>query len=539
MPKIPVLQPSVSPRPVEAPVPQVLRPPEEAFGGEVQAAKAGLAQQVQKTSDLAFRRLVEIRQRDDEQNALDTITKFQTDLQNKLNDNTVDESGKPKGYLQRQLGQARGSVPEFDATAQELKKQYMDTVMAPELKTQVQKTLDVHLTTAREQVLHHEANQREQDFRNSLDANIKTNIAAAASISHPLAMLDSIKAAQAAATGGYMHLGMDPQTVEVNNRALAGEMVKSSVLTLIEQDPKKAQDMLNVTRGTIPANAITELQKTIDGKMIHEKQLDTWNVVSNFKLSDGMVDTEKAVSYIMKMPLQADEKEQVLHFVHGMISVSNSELHQQREATDRSFTNDLVTQQSKGLPYQDALLMAAKYGRDATDIADKQNTVTELYTGKQNAFDTWIHKQPEATQAAWAYAEETIKGKYGTNMGTVPGYPNSVKLADAAINELKQGALGKTPDQIRQLVNDKLKEVAVGPGLIWRNIWPSKDQAWKVDAGVRQGLSTAVSQLEKDYGVDHVSQARQFLIRNQQPITPRNLKAVLDTTVNKDKGDAQ
>jgi hypothetical protein len=531
MPKVPVYQPQVQTRTETAIQPVEAAPVEAAFGANVQAATERLGEQVQKTGSVLGNRVIEMQQREDDKALLQTQAAFQADLQNTLNNPETDENGRPKGYLQRNLASAQGSTIEFDQLAPQLKQKYMQMAKGPAMQLELDKALSTHLMTARDQVSKNEGNQLDADFKQTAAATLDAIPGQAARLEDPVHVADFIKVGQSNADIIYKRLGYSPQQIEFAKEKLAGEALKAAVAGNLETSPVKARAILEANKGLIPNNIDniqTTLDKQIDGKIIHDQELAVWDQVKGRRLSNGMIDIEAGQKYVNALTVSAERKQQLMTSVRSMASVADTEMKQKIEANDRDFTNSLISAQSKGLPYQDALILAAKHGRDATDIAQKQKDVTDLYTEKTNAFDTWIKKQPEATQAAWAYTEETVKGKYGNSVSDVPGYPNKVNLAAAALTELKQDSLGKSPDQIRSIVNEKMKNVVVKPG--W--LWDTKDTGWKADAGLRQGLSVATSQLEKDYGADRVSQARLYLTRHQVPITPRNVKAVLDKALN-------
>lgn len=528
MPKVPVYQPTVQTVTPSIPDAPVAKMPAEAFGTGVQEANARLGEQIQKTGQVFAAHAIEMQQKEDEATNLKTQLAFQTELQNTLNSTETDENGKTKGLLQRNFASAKGSTLEFDQIAPQLKQKYMQTAVGPEMQRDLDKALSIHLSTARDQVSKNEANQLDADFKATTDDAVKSAVQQAALLDDPVHLSEHIALAQDNTAKALKHLGYSDARIQFANQNLAGDAVKASVMANLEKDPVKASALFESTKAMIPGTIQTELQKAIDGKIIHEQEMSVWQQVQQRRLSNGMIDLAAADKIINSMPVPAERRQQISASIRSLASVADTELKQRREANDRDFTNALIQGQAKGLPYQDALRLAAKSGYDSTDIADKQHTVTELYTEKTNAFDTWIKKQPEATQASWAYVEESIKGKYGNSQASVPGYPNKVNLAAAALTELKQDALGKSPDQIRKLVNDKLKDVVVKPG--W--LWDTKDTGWKADAGLRQGLSEATSMLEKDYGAERVSQARLYLTRHNIPITPRNIKATLDKALN-------
>lgn len=535
MPRVPVLEPTASVKPVEAPAPQAYRPPEESFGGSIAAAKGQLAEQVSKTTGLATDRLIELQRRDDEQQALDVSTKFQTELQNTLQDSTGDENGVPKGFLQRQLGQTKGSVPQYDAIAQELKTKYMGQIVAPELKGQMVKLLDTHLSAGREQVIHHEATQRAADFDQSLKTNMKVAVASVANMDVPLDIMKTLAISQETLHRGLAHQGVDEDTIYFKRRELAGEIVKSAVMGHIEQSATKAEQIFNIFSRLMNPDDAAALKKTIDGKKLYDIVNNVSAVANDFRMSDGMIDRAKLGTYVKGLKLPAEQEYQVMSHVDHLAAVDWTELQQRRQNAEREFTNEVVVAHSQGVPYDQALKIPAKHGWDTTSVANMQAEVTKLYASPEDKFTTWLSRQPEPTQGAWAETVNLVKAKYGSSLGTVAGVRQ--KLADAALTELKQAALGKSADQIRQITADKMQKVTIGPGAIWGSIWPDKAPGWKADAELRHGLSQANSLLERDYGPDRVGRAKAFLAtsRDKQgrpiPITPANLKRVLDESV--------
>jgi len=541
MPRIPVLEPSVASRPVTLPQPQVLRPPEEAFGTEVAAAQERLGQTIGRAGQVASQRLIELQQRNDEQNVLDQTTKFQTDLQGRLDDPTVDENGIPKGFLVRQRNQAKGATPQFDAVAQQMKAQYMQTVTAPELRNQMEKTLDVHLTSAREQVLHHEAAEGLASFKDSLDANQASAISNAATLSDPKDLAKAITVAQAATTGAAMHLGQSPDVVDIQNKTLAAKMVHASVMGVLDQNPTAAQAVFDANKDKMLQNDVEATQKLIDGQKIYVLTRDVWNSIAadpTFRLADGMVDRAKADAYVRSLKLEPKMEYEVMSHLDHRAMVDYSETMRKRQDAERSAVNEIIDAQSKGVPYDQALKIPSKYAWDTVSTANLEAEVTKLYANPQDRFNAWINRQPQPVQAAWAETMNTVKTKYGSSMGKVAG--TQEKLSDAAINALKEDCLGKTADQIRDITKTKLDKVVVGPYSFFGITLPinKTETGWKVDVQTEKGFSEAYMKLAKDpaYGFDRVEQAKAFLARNRKAVTPSNVKRALDEALSRQQG---
>lgn len=275
-----------------------------------------------------------------------------------------------------------------------------------------------------------------------------------------------------------------------------------------------------------PAKAIA-IDGAIDGKMIYNTVEQVSQAIQGMRTETGMIDKVQADNYVKGLNLKPEDAYKVSSHVDHLIAVDAAQITQRRSESERSFANDLITAQASGVTYDQALKIPAKYGWDNASIAQMQAEVTKIYASPEEKFNTWITRQPQAVQSAWAEAQNTVKAKYGNSMGEVAGVKQ--KLADAAINELKQDVLGKSSDAIRQVTADKLKNVVVSPGMIFGSWWPNTAPGWKVDAGTRRALSEAYTLLEKDYGSDRVGQARTWLATNSKPVTPANVKKLMDS----------
>lgn len=525
MPKIPTLNPSINVNPVSIPSPVQSPTVTDAFGGQVSTAKANFGEAVSNALVNGAKAIMAVKERKEQQKALDSQTLFQKDLQDTLYSQDVDANGMPKGILNRQLSQAQRSTLQFDSIAPKLKEKYLSGLSGVQQKQEMQQYLDTHLLNAREQIIRHEADQNRKDYSNSLEANMESNINFAATVDDPAALNEIIKTSHTSAVQGLRFAGADPVSAKVQADDMAGKMLVSSINTQLEKNPTLALNILEKNSGVVPEKYRVELLKKIDGKMLDNQQVATWDTVKNFKTSTGEVDVQKSLDYVDKLDYPVERKKQIASYVQSMISVSNVELRQKRETSDREFTNELITLKSKGADYSSVLPLAAKYGFDETDIANKQATITSLYENKQDNFDLWINKQPETTQAAWEYAKQVLKSKYpASKKGDIPGYPEKVNLYDAAVQELKLNAIGKNPDQIRSLVNEKIKDVVITPRSWW---FDKKDAGWKRDAGVRVAISEGYTDLSNAYGDQLVTQARTYLRRNQLPDTPANVEQAI------------
>lgn len=521
MPRVPTLEPRVQIKTPNIPAPQIARPPEEAFGAGVAAATGKLGEQVTQLNNVLAKQMIEMEKRESEKNALDIQTQFQTELQNTLTNPEADENGTPKGFLNRQLSQANGSAIQFDQISQKIAQKYAGMPVSPDLQNKMNETLKSHLSVAREQVIRHEASQRDAAAKTSLNTYIEQSISSAAGVVDPIDLAPLVDATQANAGSMMARLGYDKATVELSSKNLAGNMVKSAVAGVLETDPTKAKNILERMKDRIFPLTYAELSKTIEGKFIHDQSAAAWNAVSGMRLSDGNIDLASAQRYVDKLPYPQERKDQILSYVHTHASIANTELKQQQEAIKRSYTDQLVTDFGK-VPIDVAFARAVETGLPPTMIAELQNEATTLYQNPQQRFDTWLSKQPNAVQGAVESSRQAIEGAYPTTrFGMVS--ETKVNVRKAAMTELEQQWIGKTPAQIRQITADALSKVVTGKWL-WFN---TTETSWKMTATNRAAEDMRMGQLEKD-NPNLFAKARAKIVRDNAPLVYDNIKAVMD-----------
>lgn len=529
MPRVPILEPRVGvttpnvPAPVATPA-----PPEEAFGGGVQQATGNLGKSIANIGTVLSDHVVTMEKRESERIALENQTAMQAEYQQALNDPTTDENGVPKGFLNRSLSQANGATVQFDEIATKIAQKYAAMPVAPYLKNQTMAAIQSHANAARERVINHEADQRTKAATEALATYETSNVEAAGGVTNPAELAPLIKAAQLNTASMMQRQGHDAATIELKTKDLAGSMVKSSVMSILETNPARAAQVLDAMKGQMLPSDYVATKKLVDGKLDSETQLAIWNKVKDFKRSDGTIDSKAAQEFVYKLPITAEKKQTFSAFVNSMAAVADANLKEGIVANDRSYANALVQLHAKGGSFEEAIQLSTQFGRDMDDVSTKQNQAKELYTGKENAFDTWVKSMPQETQGAAEYAEQVFKATYPkkNNRVRVKGAPEKLQGAEAALQEYKLQALGKSPSQMRQLANEMVKDVVVKPG----TFWDSEDIAWKVSAENRLSLAQAEAKLENEYGVDRVARAKSRLRKENIDINPFNLLKLLEKT---------
>jgi hypothetical protein len=534
MPRVPTLNPQVQPRTTVIPEsPLSPSPDPNAFGLPQAQARERRGSSFVRMGDVVAQHAIRMQERRDDEQVLLNHAAFQKDLQNLLLDDTED-NGKPKGILARKGYQARGGTIELDDAYENLKEKYLENVGTRAQKVKLLQLMRGSYMADREGVIRHEAEQDRINFTQVLDDDLKTGVDKAALIGDPAALGAAIATAHGVLDAGFKHLGRDPKTTAAAKQNLSGQMVEASVSSVIDRDPAAARAIFETYKDKIPGTTAAKLQSALDGKALNDLQFSTWDQVKKFRLADGYMDKDRALGYVMGLDLPSDKKEKVMGFVQTMSNVANAQLKDERDAKDREFLNQLIKNHGEGVPYETAIRLASDFSFDQKDRFDKELAITELYTSKDNFYDRILEKQSVAQKLAWQQIELLAESKYGTKEKRIPGYDKPVKLKDAFLLEMKRSVLGKPPEEMMKVAQDKLKDVVINQG------WFSDDTetAWKIDQDIRTQNAAKMLQLRQTYGAAAVQQAEAFLHGRGAILSPDNIKAALDEAVRRRGGRA-
>ena len=528
MPRVPVYESQVQQDTKVIPqVKQSPRPPVEAFGLGNIKANMNVAEELINAGQMLTSHAARMAAEDNRKAFIKADSDFRLEIQNMLLSDELDENSRPVGFLNRKLDQVGGSVDEFDEKFKPVSEKYLTSVPPSERNSMLQ-SVKSHYQSAREAILKNVVDERNKDFEVSLKSNIENVVAGASIIKDPEDLRNSIEIETENIGKSLYFISPNKDYVNSAKQKIAGDMVKASVTSMIETDHVRAKSVLDGSKDLISESVYNELNKILDSKSFEDLKEITWESVQGLRLSDGNSDLESMKAKVYSMNMPTEQKEKVWDHVRSSASVQDSILRDQRNSANRAFTNDVISQHSQGLDYQSALRLASKYSYDATDLANKQRDVTNLYSGVVNNFDLWINKQPEETQAAWDYAKNILKTKFDDKEKEIDGIDGKVNLYQAAISELKIQSLNKSPDAIRKLANEKIKDVVVSP----RSWLPDIISPEIIrDVSVRQVTSEAVSKLEELYGADTVSEAREYLIRNNKNDSPANIAALINKRI--------
>ncbi|TPW18844.1 MAG: hypothetical protein FD126_3280, partial [Elusimicrobia bacterium] len=394
--KVPTYEPQVGIRTQNtADAPAAPRPPAAAFGAGEGESQERLGQAVAGLGAVLTKRLVERQQRDQEQEVLAADTEFRKAMQGVLTSPEVDDAKRPKGLLNRSLGQTKGATVEFDSSYAELRKSFLESVPTPQQRAALAARMDSHYIATRDQVVRHESRQGEEDFKASLDMNLKQRVSDAAAVTEPAALNQVIDEAVRVQSEGAQRLGG-----KVDGKLLAGDIAKTSIASVLDKDPKRAAALLASVRGKLPENVAVSLDQAIEGKMLADERASLWDSLTRergdfMKLPDGNWDLSAMQGAVMALKEPAEKKEKLWDYVKARANEDQVIRARADQANDREFFNAAIQAKQRGLTFDQALKLSSGFGaRDNYDIAQRQEVVKKLWAGA-NATD------PQTYIALW------------------------------------------------------------------------------------------------------------------------------------------
>ena len=315
--KVPIYQTQTSRVTPQISTPQELRPPEAAFGGDVAKALQNLGETGQKIAGVIMEHGLKLQQEKQDEEALNIETTYRQDMQNRVYDDTSEtvkignqDVERPKGFLNRELGQAEGATQEFDKLYFEkggIRDQYLTGLSNYQMK-KLAPALDNYATSLRDNIIQHEAKQRSLNFKNITEANVAQKTLDASTIRDPkslgLAINDAVDAAKS------YNSRFDEATRKINNEKITGDIIESSVISTLKTTGNltQAQSLLNGVKDKLSGD--TQYNEIKD-KMI--KGYDTLkNQTEKIKLESKISDRFDYIGRIANGTLSWEDSPQVI-----------------------------------------------------------------------------------------------------------------------------------------------------------------------------------------------------------------------------------
>lgn len=262
--KVPIYEETIKPDLGQtAPPGQIPQPPAAAFGANEIAANRETSKIVGNLGNVLAEHVIERQKQDRTAEVLKADTAFRNDLQQMMFSPETDDKGVPKGVMNRRLEQAHGATVGFDQDANQLRQKYLSGFQSRFQQEALSKAIDSSITSGRESVIRHEANQSEENRKNVLDSNLKQRVTDASFINDPVAFKQALIQGKEILGSGLKSLGFDDNTAKSKADDFTKNMVESAVDPIIMRDPAAGQAFFDSIKSDLNPGLQTDLQKDI------------------------------------------------------------------------------------------------------------------------------------------------------------------------------------------------------------------------------------------------------------------------------------
>lgn len=243
--------------------PNVASAPLQAFGTQVNEANQKLGGAIEQVGEALGEHIIRQQRADQEAKVLENETNYRREIQDLLSSPDLDKDGKPVGVLNRQLAQAQGATTEFDSKATELKNRYVTSANTPFERAKLSESLDHIYSISRDNVIAHEARQRNESYKNILNSNLQERILNAGQISNPKDLLKAIDDGYDTLYAGNNQLGKDGATTAVELSKFSEDIIRSSLGAMVSPDPAPALAYLDATKSALTPTQYDTIKKDV------------------------------------------------------------------------------------------------------------------------------------------------------------------------------------------------------------------------------------------------------------------------------------
>lgn len=540
MATVPVYDESVPVETAAQPAPQLAPITEAASGAGPAAALTQAGGQTEEHFSRLNEALIYRQHIQAQENAYNLGAKAAAEIQDKVADLTSRQGSNAHGILSGFVGPVQEGQPEkikyedsYDGFSEKLRGKYLEMAGSEYERKLLTRTIDSHLTVARNAVVKHEVQQGKVAFNQSVDANINALMNTGAAAATPGDLMKVMnQGADLRENQAKLNGEADKTTLDMLRLKTDDDFAETAIKANVERDPEGAMRLFDGVKNHISESMQGKLQAQIDGKMLDLRRGAVWEQVRGFVHPDGMVDLSKAEAEAAKLvnvdTVPPGQRQHILDFVRQQSAVQDAAVKDARKEKDRQFVNDALKAKNNGVSYQDAedhFFKKMGYGFDEKDKDEKIRQLQALYTHDESFYDTAMKHQTEDQKLAWQEVEELAKGKYGKQTAQLPGDETQTPLASAFVTEMKHQLIGAPADKIRAIAREKLKDVVVQPGYLW----DTKKPAWQVDRDITTMQAVQRNALENRYGTSLVNQAHAYLTNQglQNP-SPKQIKELID-----------
>ena len=322
MPKIPVYEQQVSVTPPNVATPTLAAPPASAFGAPISEAGARLGAAVQNASEGIAKLMLDKKQEEQEKQVFKMDADVRQRVTDLLHNKEADDKGKPKGLLNRNLGNATGVTVEFDEAYKGLRDEVLGGELSDFQRNAMEKLLNNHYSSTRETLIKHEAREGEADYKMSLESDLKQIVSDSAGIEDPAKLQTHLTDALALLDIAQNRMGLPESTRKEQREALMAGVMESNLKGMIDTNPALARQMLSNFAPTkdgkgggfvLPA----EVYEALDSKI-----LDSEFVAKLVQARDKGADKVEAMKmaedgYFSRTPLEKTARQEAVNKLYA------------------------------------------------------------------------------------------------------------------------------------------------------------------------------------------------------------------------------
>lgn len=536
MPKVPISENRIQYKTARTDALNVASLGQAIVGNDVFEAQQGLNRNLGNLGEAAMEYVDKEQKKESEKKILSTSQSALTDLDNLLNDPTADDTGRPKGILNRKLSQVgQDTVVEYDKGVQALKEKYAANLDDKE-REKFSFAFDSHARSMRDNVAKHQVAETNKDLDNRFDSNIKLQVSNSANALTDEALSENVAAIHSTVDSAMRAKGMDEKSIQLMKNQATDKAVEANIYSRLEKDPDSAKKTLMAFKDHLSPDFYQKADKEIEGKRFDSMRSNLYtNTFAGMKLSDGEPDIARMEKAIEVSKFDPKQKEELRSYVKSRALEDNQSFHRQEKDTLNRFENEIISGKNQGSTLTDALKVASRYGRDAKDVAEKQDIAKKLYTdpaaksdpdavigiyektlngtisrseiqqayqdGKLNASDYmsaskhYLNEKTGETKKEDSLTWQRVKILGDEKFG------NDKEKKAEFYYVVKSLGQGKSPEEMLKIANDQLKDVVTSPG--W--LWDSKEPRYSVEKNKMDANNAVWGSLHEDVGKDTVN----------------------------------
>lgn len=535
MPKVPLAQQSVSKKGINYNPIAVGKLDAGVMGENVMQAQQGLMKTFGKASDMASEYATNEMKLQSESRTSDAEFNARSKLNDMMISQEKDDQGIPKGILNRELGSAQGVSGDFNSKADEIINSSL-TDLNPYEQDKLRSSIRNYHETLYNKAVSHEADQKDKAETITFKNNQESIISGAALYADDGMLLTDIQEGSRRQSERMMAKGHSAESVAMENKKFADQMVHSNIITKLENDPNGAYATLDANKDLVSGEFYAKTKGIIEGKQFDDMRLGLWNKsFSSMKMSDGNIDLARVEKNINGAAgFSNDQKQKLYDFAQAKAGEHRQQKAQAEASNDESFHDDLAQAQQQGLPLEDALKLSGKYAHKDNSVYDaalKEEIVKKLYD-RPTRTDTGTYLDTYEGIKNGTIKREEIDNHFKKGLLNVADYKGLVKdsinaelhgkgdknfervklLADETFGkgkeeerrqylyEMRQATKSMKPEEAFAYAKNATKDVVVSVGMFW----DSKAPKYEVDLMQRDAGSLAIGKLQSDLGQDTI-----------------------------------